>query len=104
MAQQLIKIRATLTGDRLDLRTLSTHPMETGQRKDGAGQLVPAHFIQRFSVTLNGKAVVQAETSQALSTNPNLGFRIKGAKAGDQLVVAWEDNKGQQSSETLVLA
>lgn len=100
----LIKIRARLDGDQLDLRTLSTHPMETGLRKDSAGQLVPLHFIQSFSVSLNGKPVVQAETSQSLSTNPNLGFRIKGAKAGDTVVVAWEDNRGQQSSETVVLA
>ena len=101
---QLIKIRARIDGDRLDLRTLSTHPMETGQRKDSAGQLVPAHFIQHFSVALNGKQVVEGECSQGLSANPNLGFRLKGAKAGDQVVVAWEDNRGQKSSETLVVA
>ena len=101
---QLIKLRARLEGDVLDLRTLSTHPMETGQRKDSAGQLVPAHFIQNFSVTHNGRDVVQAETSQALSTNPNLGFRIKGVKAGDQVVVSWEDNRGAKSSETLAVA
>lgn len=101
---QLIKLRTRLDGDVLDLRTLSTHPMETGQRKDSAGQLVPAHFIQYFSVTHNGKEVLVAETSQALSTNPNLGFKIKGVKAGDQVVVAWEDNRGLKSSETQVIA
>ena len=100
---QLIKIRARFDGDKLDLRTLSTHPMETGQRKDSAGQLVPAHFIQHFSVTLNDKELVQADTSQALSTNPNLGFKVNGAKVGDKLVVAWIDNRGDKSSETLVL-
>lgn len=98
-----IKIRARLDGDTLDLRTLSTHPMETGLRKDSAGKLVPLHFIHTVTVSLNDKPVVQAETSQSLSTNPNLGFRLKGIKAGDRIAVTWEDNQGQTSSETTVV-
>ncbi|MES2877635.1 MAG: thiosulfate oxidation carrier complex protein SoxZ [Pseudomonadota bacterium] len=100
----LIKIRARLDGDKLDLRTLSNHPMETGQRKDGAGQTVAAHFIEHFTVTLNGRTVVQVECAQGLSANPPLGFRLKGAKVGDLLVVAWQDSRGEKNSETLVLA
>lgn len=98
-----IKLRARLNGDLLDLRTLSNHPMETGQRKATDGQWVPAHFIQHFTVTLNGQLMIQVECAQGLSANPLLGFRLKGAKAGDQLVVAWEDSRGDQSSETLLL-
>ena len=100
----LIKIRARLEGDRLDLRTLSTHPMETGQRKDADGQTVAAHFMVHFIVTLNGQTVIEVECAQGLSANPPMGFRVKGAKLGDLLVVAWEDNRGEKASETLVLA
>jgi sulfur-oxidizing protein SoxZ len=31
-----MKIRALLKGDVVDIRVLIAHPMETGQRKDGA--------------------------------------------------------------------
>ena len=100
----LIKIRARLDGDKLDLRTMSIHPMETGQRKNAAGQVVAAHFIEHFTVVLNGQTVIQVECAQGLSANPSLGFRLKGAKVGDLLVVAWEDSRGEKTSETLVLA
>lgn len=104
MAQPLIKIRAKLENGKADIKTLSSHPMETGLRKDAAGQLVPAHFIQYFSLSLNDKLVVEGESSAALSANPLLSFRIGGAKAGDRVTVAWTDNKGETSSESIVLS
>ncbi|MFP5403855.1 MAG: thiosulfate oxidation carrier complex protein SoxZ, partial [Gammaproteobacteria bacterium] len=74
------------------------HPMETGTRKDGkTGQLIPAHFIQEVSATVNGKTVLAAEIGPAVSRNPFLGFRVKGAKAGDTVVVSWVDNKGDKN-------
>lgn len=94
-----MKIRATLKGDVADVKVLMNHPMETGQRKDAkTGQLVPAHFIKQVTCTLNGKPVLEAQWSQAVSKNPFLGFRVKGAKAGDKIVVSWEDNKGDKNS------
>lgn len=97
MAESM-KIRATLKGDITDVKVLMTHPMETGQRKDSAGQPIPAHFIQKVVATLNGKVVFDAQWSQAVSKNPFLGFKIKGAKAGDTVTVSWDDNKGEKSS------
>lgn len=104
MAQALIKIRAKLENGKADIKTLSSHPMETGLRKDAAGQVVPAHFIQEFSLSLNDKVVVDVEASQGLSTNPLLAFRVGGAKVGDRVTATWTDNKGEKSSETVVLS
>ena len=73
--------------------------METGQRKDGAGNLVPLHFIQTIAAQLNGKPVFQAETSQAIARNPVFGFKVKGAKAGDKLSITWTDNKGDKRTD-----
>ncbi len=102
---EAMKIRATLQGDTADVRILVAHPMETGQRKDAAGNIVPVHFIQTLSVTHNGKTVMDAQWSQAISRNPFLGLRVKGAKAGDKIVVSWADNKGdKRTDETLVSA
>ena len=99
-----MKIRATLQGDVADVRVLMAHPMETGQRKKG-GQAVPLHFIQSITATLNGKPVFSADISQAISRNPVFAFKVKGAKAGDKIVITWKDNKGEtRTDETTVRA
>ncbi|MCI3953530.1 MAG: soxZ, partial [Burkholderiales bacterium] len=99
-----MKIRATLKGDVADVRILMLHPMETGQRKDSKGQLVPQHFIKNVVVTHNGKVVLDAQWSQAVSRNPFLGVRVKGAKAGDKIGVTWIDNKGDKRSDEVAVA
>lgn|SRR5690606_12864854 len=98
MAEQM-KIRATLKDDVADVKVLMFHPMETGLRKDPvSGEIVPLHFIKRVQATLNGKPVFDAQWSRAVSKNPFLNFRVRGAKAGDTIVVSWEDNKGETAS------
>lgn len=93
-----MKIRATLQGDVADVKVLMFHPMETGLRKDpGTGEIIPLHFIQRVLATHNGKTVLDAQWSQAISKNPFLNFRVKGAKSGDKITVSWEDNKGEKA-------
>jgi sulfur-oxidizing protein SoxZ len=99
-----MKIRAGLKGDIADVRVLMNHPMETGQRKDGSGNLIPQHFIQEIAVKLNGKTVIDAQVSQAVSRNPVFSFRVKGAKAGDRLEISWLDNKGERNSTETALA
>ena len=98
-----MKIRATLQGDVADVRVLMAHPMETGQRKDAAGKLVPLHFIRSISAQLNGKTVFHADISQAISRNPVFSFRLKGGAKGDKIEVSWLDNKGETNkTETAV--
>ena len=99
-----MKIRAELKGDVADVRILMMHPMETGQRKTAQGELVPAHFIKNVVVTHNGKTVLDAEWTQAISRNPFLGLRVKGAKAGDKISVTWIDNKGDKRTDEATVA
>lgn len=100
-----MKIRATMEGDAANIKVLMNHVMETGQRKDAkTGQLIPAHFIQTVSAQVNGKPVLEAQWSQAVSKNPFLGFKVKGAKAGDKVTVSWADNKGEKNSADAVVA
>ena len=94
-----MKIRATLQGDTADVRILIAHPMETGQRRDASGKIVPLHFIQNITVTHNGKTVMDGQWSQAIARNPFLGLRVKGAKAGDKIVVTWTDNTGDKRTD-----
>ncbi|HXI36727.1 MAG TPA: thiosulfate oxidation carrier complex protein SoxZ [Burkholderiales bacterium] len=93
-----MKMRATWANGFTDVRVLMTHPMETGQRKDPDGNLVPMHFIQTITVQLNGKTVVDCQVSQGVSRNPVFSFRIKGGARGDKITVAWQDNKGDSNS------
>jgi len=98
-----MKIRATLQGDVADVRVLMAHPMETGQRKDAAGKIVPLHFIQTITAQLNGKTVFNADVSQAVSRNPVFAFKVKGAKVGDKLSITWQDNTGDKRTDEVVI-
>jgi sulfur-oxidizing protein SoxZ len=99
-----MKIRAQLQGDVADVKLLIFHPMETGLRKDGVtGQLVPMHIIQNLTATLNGKTVLEAQWSQAVSKNPFLNFRVRGAKPGDKIMVGWVDNLGEKANMEAIL-
>ena len=97
-------MRATLGQGFTDIRVLMTHPMETGQRKDPEGKLVPMHFIQNLTVKVNGKPVIEAQTSQAISRNPVFSFRLKGGTKGDKIEVSWVDNEGESNRTEVALA
>jgi sulfur-oxidizing protein SoxZ len=103
MAEQ-IKIRAQIQGETADIRVLMQHPMETGQRKDDKGQTLPMHFIQTFSIRLNGKAIIDGQLNAAVSRNPLFTFKARGIKAGDKLTVAWQDNTGAQRQDEITVA
>jgi sulfur-oxidizing protein SoxZ len=99
MAKSTIKIRAKEKAGLIQVRSLITHPMETGLRKDKkTGELVPAHFIQEVVAKLNDKVVMTANWGVAISQNPYLSFNIKGGKQGDQIQLTWIDNKGGTDS------
>jgi sulfur-oxidizing protein SoxZ len=99
-----MRIRATLQGDKCLVRVLMSHEMETGQRKDASGKLVPAHFIQTVSATHNGRLVLSASWGPAIAKNPFLQFSFAGAKAGDKIVVNWVDNKGDTRTDESTIA
>lgn len=104
MAEQ-IKIQTQLKGDIAEIRILLTHPMETGQRKDPKTErIVPAHFIQTLSVSLNGKIVIDSQIGAAVSRNPLFSFKVKGAKMGDKFEVTWADNTGDKRSAEAKIA
>ncbi len=98
------RIRAQAGADKATVRMLMTHEMESGQRKDASGKIIPAWFIREVSVQLNGKPVMTAQWGPAVSKNPFLQFTIKGAKAGDKLTVSWVDNRGDRRSDEATIA
>jgi sulfur-oxidizing protein SoxZ len=96
-----IRMRIKLEGDVADVRVLIGHPMETGLRKDPkTGELVPLHFIKLLTATHNGRPVIEAQWSQAMSRNPYVQFRVRGAKPDDEIGISWIDNRGESNSTT----
>ena len=93
-----VKIRAKLKGDVAAVKSLMPHPMETGSRKDEAGNLIPAHFIETVTCEHNGKVVLVADWGVSVSKNPYFSFKVKAAKSGDAIKVSWTDNLGEESS------
>jgi len=90
-----IKLKIKRQGDVADVKSLVLHPMETGARKDpDSGEKIPAHHITQLIFTNNGKQVMVANFSTAVSKNPYFGFSFSGAKAGDIVKARWVDNKG----------
>lgn len=99
-----MKIRATMMGDKVVVKVLMAHEMETGQRKDSAGKVVPSWFIQSVTATHNGKTVLSAQWGPAVSKNPFLEFRFSGGKAGEKVVVTWTDNKGDKRTDEATIS
>lgn len=94
-----MRIRAQVAGANATVRVLMSHEMESGQRKDAAGKIIPAWHIQDVTATHNGKTVLTAEWGPAVSKNPFLQFTVKGAKAGDKIAVTWKDTKGDTRTD-----
>ena len=99
-----IKIRAQIQGDVTEVRILMQHPMETGLRKDDKGQTLPAQFIQSFTVSLNGKPIIDGQLNTSISKNPLFTFKARGVKSGDKLAVTWVDNTGDKRLDELTVA
>jgi len=99
-----MKIRATMKDGVADVRVLMAHEMETGQRKDASGKPIPAWYINEVTATLNGKPVLKAHWGPAVSKNPYLQFKVRGAKAGDKISVTWTDNKGDKRTDEATVA
>jgi sulfur-oxidizing protein SoxZ len=100
-----MRIRANVDANGVtEVKVLMNHEMETGQRKDQAGKTIPAWFIQNVSATHNGKTVLAAQWGPAVSKNPFLSFKFKGAQKGDKVQVTWVDNRGDKRTDEATIA
>ncbi len=99
-----MRIRASVLGEKTTVRVLVSHEMESGQRKDAAGKVVPAWHIQTISATHNGRTVMSAQWGPSISKNPFLQFAFKGGKSGDEIAVTWTDNRGDKRTDKASIA
>jgi len=100
MAKALIRIPAEATkGEAIEIKTLISHPMESGQRRDNMGQLIPRHILNRFVCTYNGTEVFRADLFPAIAANPFLSFFTVATESGE-LAFTWTDDDGTTQTET----
>ncbi len=99
-----MRIRAVLAGDITEVKVLIKHDMETGQRKDANGAVVPAHFIQTIVATCNGKPVFEAETGTSISKDPFISFKFRNGNKGDKVAIHWADNKGDSRTDEVSIS
>lgn len=99
-----MKIRANLAGDFTEVKVLMSHEMESGQRKDAQGRIVPAWFIQTVTVTHNGRTVLDAQWGPAIAKNPFLSFRFKGGAKGEKVQITWVDNRNDRRTDEATIA
>lgn len=85
--------RKAKVGDVMEIKTLISHPMETGLRKGKDGKPIPRRIINKFEAAYNGRPVFQAELEPAISANPYLSFPVKADESGT-LEFKWTDDNG----------
>lgn len=96
MARVKPRVKAPKTaeaGEVVTIKTLISHPMESGQRKDKAGEPIPRKIINRFSAAFNGQPVVAVDLEPAVSANPYFQFEMVVPETGT-LAFEWVDDDG----------
>jgi sulfur-oxidizing protein SoxZ len=90
-------------GETITLKTLISHPMESGQRKDSDGNVIPRSIINRFTCEFNGVNVVDFAMAPAISTNPYFEFEAVVPESGE-FKFTWYDDDGSVYEETKSVA
>jgi len=100
----LTKIKTRPKDGTTEILVLVNHPMETGMRVDAkTKEKIPAHWVQKLTIELNGKTVADVDMGIAISKDPLLAVAVKGAKNGDKVKVSWSDNKGEKGGADAVV-
>jgi sulfur-oxidizing protein SoxZ len=95
--------KSAQAGETITIKTLISHKMESGQRKDGDGNIIPRSIINRFTCEFNGQSVIDIKMEAAISTNPYFEFDAMVPEAGD-FKFTWYDDDGDIYEETKAVA
>ena len=89
-----VKVPKTASaGEVITIKSLISHEMESGQRKDKEGKPIPRQIINKFTCTFNGKTVFSCDIDPAISANPYLEFTVKVNEPGT-FKFTWVDDDG----------
>jgi sulfur-oxidizing protein SoxZ len=94
MARTLINVPAKARrGEIVEIKTLISHPMESGFRVGFNGALIPRDIIGLFVCTYNGEEVFRAELSPAIAANPFISFHTIATESGT-IAFSWIGDNG----------
>jgi sulfur-oxidizing protein SoxZ len=85
--------KTAAAGETVTIKTLISHTMESGQRKDDDGNLIPRSIINRFVADFNGQNVIDVTLEPAISTNPYFEFEATVPESGE-FTFTWYDDDG----------
>jgi sulfur-oxidizing protein SoxZ len=93
-AKPRVKVPKTASkGEIIEIKTLISHPMESGQRKDKKGNVIPRKIINKFTASFNGKEFLVADWAPAISANPYMAFNMRATESGT-VEFKWVDDDG----------
>jgi sulfur-oxidizing protein SoxZ len=96
IGQPRVRLPAQIrAGEVIEIRTLISHAMETGQRRDQEGQVVPRDIIRTFTCTFDGEPVFSMELQPAISANPYIAFPFRVERPGT-LEFTWTNDAGEE--------
>ena len=85
--------KSAAAGEAVTIKTLISHKMESGQRKDDDGNVIPRSIINRFTADFNGQNVIDVTLEPAISTNPYFQFEATVPESGE-FTFTWYDDDG----------
>lgn len=89
-------------GEIVEIKTLATHIMETGNRKNADGNVIARNIIHTFTATFDGALVFAADLGPGIAANPYIAFYLKVPGPG-ALTLTWSDDAGETTTETVPL-
>lgn len=98
----IVTVPEAQAGQVIEIRTLISHPMESGHRADGAGGVIPRDILRRLTCQLDGEPVFEADLHQAIAANPLIAFHLRVTRPG-VLNFRWEGDGGFVHTESVPL-
>lgn len=86
-------------GEVIRIRTLMTHPMETGNRRGPDGDLLPRNVIERFTCHFEDELVFEMQVEGGMAANPFIEFHAAVPRSGSFTFV-WTEDTGTPYTET----
>ncbi len=84
---------AAAKGEVFPVKTLISHQMETGLRRDDQGNVIPRKIINKFTCRYNDVVVFSVDLHEAVAANPFIEFYLRATESG-RLAFVWEEDGG----------
>lgn len=85
--------RTAKRGEIVRIRTVISHPMETGLRLNQFNTWIPLRIIERFTCRFAGRELFRARPHPAIATNPYFSFLVRAETSG-VFAFEWLDTDG----------